>query len=368
MSNNESASSAFLQAFLTRSPTILWGGSGVGKTAAIVALGKEYGYTYDNGLFISLVGSRMEPTDLGFPVARPGERIHFDAPGIFDRILAAGEGIVFIDELNTASPQTEATLLKLFDEGVVGEEKLGPKVWVVAACNPPSIAVGAGGELSLPMRGRAVHFKWSPTPQMWAQGFKDYWGSQEALANTAWTTIRCRISNFILDHPQFFYIQPTPQEDAEMWDAENMNPAWPNPRAWDRLSRLLVGISDRDQASELLLATVGPKPHAAFIKTFVFGKYDWPALFKNTPELIHTLEQIPEDKASNAALEMVAWFRELSSDHKKVVWPAINDSLVILARRNGAAKFTQAAANLAQVRITEPLGMPPSKDFVQMFC
>ena len=135
-------------------PALVWGRPGEGKSTFVEALGGP------DFPVVTLIASIHDPTDFsGLPVHADG-RLHFAPPEwteVFDRAKA---GILFLDELTTAPPAVQASLLRVVLERKVGFHTLPDEVRVVAAANPPDMVTG-GWELSLPLLNRFVHIQWT---------------------------------------------------------------------------------------------------------------------------------------------------------------------------------------------------------------
>jgi MoxR-like ATPase len=120
-------------------PVLIWGPPGVGKTAAILALGCRLGLPVE-----VVIASIREPTDFaGLPVVHDGE-VRFAPPAWARRLAAAGKGILVLDEISTAPPAVQAALLRVVLDRVVGDLPLPPAVTIVAAANPPDMTAGGG--------------------------------------------------------------------------------------------------------------------------------------------------------------------------------------------------------------------------------
>jgi MoxR-like ATPase len=160
-------------------PVLIWGPPGVGKTAAILALGRRLGLPVE-----VVIASIREPTDFaGLPVVHDGE-VRFAPPAWARRLAAAGKGILFLDEISTAPPAVQAALLRVVLDRVVGDLPLPPAVTIVAAANPPDMTAG-GWDLAPPLANRFIHLQWRVDAGEWAAEFPHYWGDPPPFP--AWT-------------------------------------------------------------------------------------------------------------------------------------------------------------------------------------
>lgn len=116
-------------------PVLLWGEPGIGKTAALTQLADDLGLP-----LTTVIASVHEPSDFsGLPVVGddPAEQgVPMAPPDWAVRLVRAGHGLLFLDELSTAPPAVQAALLRLVLERRVGALQLPPGVRIVAAANP----------------------------------------------------------------------------------------------------------------------------------------------------------------------------------------------------------------------------------------
>src|SRR3984885_1975060 len=130
--DNPTASEALSIAISAGVPVLLWGSPGTGKTSAVLGLAERSGWPCE-----VVIGSIREPTDFGgLPVVVEGE-VRLAPPSWAKRLVAAGYGLLFLDELTTAPPAVQAAMLRVVLERVVGDLVLPEDVRVVAAANPP---------------------------------------------------------------------------------------------------------------------------------------------------------------------------------------------------------------------------------------
>lgn len=135
-------------------PIFLWGAPGIGKSSIIkqIAAKKEIA-------FIDLRLSLMDPTDLkGIPFYDKHEHSAVWAPPSF--LPREGEGILFLDELNSAPPAVQASAYQLILDRKVGEYELPEGFSIVAAGNRESDR-GVVYRMALPLANRFVHLEMS---------------------------------------------------------------------------------------------------------------------------------------------------------------------------------------------------------------
>ena len=154
-------------------PVLLWGEPGIGKTAALTQLAAALDLP-----LTTVIASVHEPSDFsGLPVVGddPAEQgVPMAPPDWAVRLVRAGRGLLFLDELSTAPPAVQAALLRLVLERRVGALQLPPGVRIVAAANPRSSAAD-GWELSPPLANRFVHLQWTHDHEVVVRGLGGTW-------------------------------------------------------------------------------------------------------------------------------------------------------------------------------------------------
>ena len=212
-------------------PVILWGPPAIGKTAYIYALAKAL----DEHLEV-VIASLREPSDfLGLPI-RKGEEVIMAPPSWARRLRDHGSGLVVFDEITTAPPAVQATLLRVVLERVVGDLELPPGVKILAIANPADEA--GGWDLSLPLTNRFLHIQAEELDsEAWARGLISGWDVKpnimgkfvvdEAMKLRA----RSEIGGFLNHRPELMLQKP--KSDSK--DKES----WPSPRSWEMAARLL---------------------------------------------------------------------------------------------------------------------------------
>lgn len=224
-------------------PTLIWGPPGIGKTAYINSLGKAMNLPVEVE-----IGSTREPSDFGYSVVTQ-DGLKKVPPGWAIRLEKQGRGILFLDELSTASPSVQAAMLRVVHERDVGDLKLPDAVSIVAAANPPEMAAG-GWDLTAPMANRFCHLYWNPSYKNWVEGMISGWPEPEITKLPSnWEKKLPETKNMIasfINHKPTSLNQPPKEESLA-------GKAWPSGRTWDMAARLLAAsfsISTGDKTDE----------------------------------------------------------------------------------------------------------------------
>ncbi|MGW7450797.1 AAA family ATPase [Streptomyces sp. NPDC054787] len=241
-------------------PVLLWGEPGIGKTAALTQLAA----TLDLPL-TTVIASVHEPSDFsGLPIVGddPAEQgVPMAPPDWAVRLVRAGRGLLFLDELSTAPPAVQAALLRLVLERRIGALQLPPGVRIVAAANPRSSAAD-GWELSPPLANRFVHLQWTHDHEVVVRGLGGTWpvatlprldpGKLPAAVDFA----RRAVCGLLAARPAL--VHRLPGNEARRGGA------WPSPRSWDMTVCLIAFAtaagSSREVLSSLVRGTVGDGP------------------------------------------------------------------------------------------------------------
>nr|WP_236060471.1 MoxR family ATPase [Actinacidiphila acididurans] len=241
-------------------PVLLWGEPGIGKTAALTQLAAALELP-----LTTVIASVHEPSDFsGLPVvgADPAEQgVPMAPPDWAVRLVKAGRGLLFLDELSTAPPAVQAALLRLVLERRIGALKLPPGIRIVAAANPRSSAAD-GWELSPPLANRFVHLQWTHDHEVVVRGLGGTWPratlprlDPEKLA-PAVDFARRAVCGLLAARPGLVHRLPN-REGAR-------GGPWPSPRSWEMTLCLIAFAtaagSARDVLSLLVRGTVGDGP------------------------------------------------------------------------------------------------------------
>ncbi|MFF0536495.1 AAA family ATPase [Streptomyces coelicoflavus] len=241
-------------------PVLLWGEPGIGKTAALTQLATALDLP-----LTTVIASVHEPSDFsGLPVVGddPAEQgVPMAPPDWAVRLVRAGRGLLFLDELSTAPPAVQAALLRLVLERRIGALRLPPGVRIVAAANPRSSAAD-GWELSPPLANRFVHLQWTHDQDVVVRGLGGTWpratlpSLDPAALGEAVRYARRAVCEFLTARPGLVHRLPGGET--------RRGGAWPSPRSWEMTLCLIAFAtaagSSREVLSLLVRGTVGDGP------------------------------------------------------------------------------------------------------------
>ncbi|MFF8833694.1 AAA family ATPase [Streptomyces sp. NPDC015131] len=241
-------------------PVLLWGEPGIGKTAALTRLAESLGLP-----LTTVIASVHEPSDFsGLPVVGDDPEVRgvpMAPPQWAVRLVRAGKGLLFLDELSTATPAVQAALLRVVLERRVGALRLPPGVRIVAAANPRASAAD-GWELSPPLANRFVHLHWVHDQDVVVRGLGGVWPRAELprLAPErlpeAVDLARRAVCGFLTARPTLIHRLPGTES--------RRGGAWPSPRSWEAALTLLAFATAAGASREVLAAlirgTVGDGP------------------------------------------------------------------------------------------------------------
>ncbi|MGY2089608.1 AAA family ATPase [Nocardia gipuzkoensis] len=241
-------------------PVLLWGEPGIGKTAALTQLAADLDLP-----LTTVIASVHEPSDFsGLPIIGddPAENgVPMAPPDWAVRLVRAGRGLLFLDELSTAPPAVQAALLRLVLERRIGNIQLPRGVRIVAAANPRSSAAD-GWELSPPLANRFVHLQWTHDHDVVVRGLGGTWPhatlprlAPEKLSEAV-AFARRAVCVLLAARPALVHQLPSAET--------RRGGPWPSPRSWEMTLRLIAfataACSSREVLSLLVRGTVGDGP------------------------------------------------------------------------------------------------------------
>lgn len=183
---------------------MIWGAPGIGKSSIVEQLAKE------NSLeFVDLRLSQLAPTDLrGLPVAIDGLSKWYPP----DFLPRAGEGILFLDEINMAVPTMQGMAQQLILDRKIGSYEV-PEGWFIWAAGNRKEDRASVFDMPTPLSNRFLHLQVEPD----IESFKAF-----AIAKG----VNEQIIAFLSFRPNLLH-----KVDAHQ-------PAWCSPRSWIMASAL----------------------------------------------------------------------------------------------------------------------------------
>lgn len=238
---------------------LLYGHPGVGKTASISAMARQWGYHTE-----VVVGSNREPQDfLGLPYENDGMTAYLDVDWA-RRAADANKAIVFFDEFSTGG-ETFKAMLRVLGERVVGNLEMPDTVSFIAACNPVDIAVD-GTDLPGPIANRFVHLDWHFDAEEWLTNVTSdfqaiaYDSLSTHITDADRTATKAMFSAYL--NARRDRINPGQPDDPTQ-----ASRAWPSPRSWTYAMNLVAELDPGDNEAWLLALTgaVGERDATAFL-------------------------------------------------------------------------------------------------------
>src|SRR5579859_1220966 len=221
-----------------KQPVFIWGGPGIGKSAVVRQVAED--------LAVPLQDVRallLDPVDLrGLPFLGTDGRSKWATPEFLPQ---DGAGILFLDELNAAPAMVQASCYQLVLDRKLGEYTV-PDGWAIIAAGNRDSDRGATTRMPTPLRNRFVHLEFEVDVQEWSE-----WALQAGMRPEVIAFLRFRpdlLSQF--------------DRDAN---------AFPSPRSWSFVSKILDGATSPETEHQLIAGTVGQgaaTEFAAFLATY----------------------------------------------------------------------------------------------------
>jgi hypothetical protein len=210
VSPNE-AKSAIRKCMKKNRPVFMWGPPGIGKSDIVKQLGEEQGRRV-----IDVRLSLWEPTDIkGIPFYNSTKGSMEWAPPMEFPSDPDDDSILFLDELNSAAPATQAAAYQLILNRRVGAYQLPPKVSIVAAGNRESDK-GVTYRMPAPLANRFLHLELRVDYEDWH----------------SWA-----VKNHV--HEQVVGYVGFAKQDLYDFDPKSSSKSFATPRSWSFVSELL---------------------------------------------------------------------------------------------------------------------------------
>jgi len=221
-----------------RQPVFLWGGPGIGKSAVIRQLAAALSMPLRDVRVLLL-----DPVDLrGLPFLGSDGRSKWATPEFLPQ---DGAGILFLDELNAAPAMVQASCYQLVLDRKLGEYTL-PAGWAIIAAGNRDSDRAVTTRMPTPLRNRFVHLDFEVDMQEWSE-----WAIRAGVRPEVIAFLRFR---------------------AELLNAFDRDAnAFPSPRSWEFVSRILESQPEPGIEHELFAGAVGSgaaTEFSAFLRMF----------------------------------------------------------------------------------------------------
>ena len=221
--------------FEQKVPTFLWGAPGIGKSSIVkqIADSKKIG-------FIDLRLALMDPTDLkGIPFYdKDSHSALWASPAFLPR---EGEGILFLDELNSAPPSVQASAYQLILDRKVGEYEL-PDGWAIVSAGNREGDRGVTYRMPSPLANRFVHFEMEVDVDDWR-----FWAYESEI-----------------DEKIIAYISYK-NEHLFTFDAKNDSKSFATPRSWEYVDKILKSNISEELLLETISGTISKEVAVGFL-------------------------------------------------------------------------------------------------------
>jgi hypothetical protein len=213
----------------TDTPLFIHGSPGIGKSYIVADVAEK------NGLeLVDVRLSQMDPVDLrGVPAIREEQTVWM--PPVFFPKDADSEGILFLDELNSAPPSVQAAIYQLVLNRRMGEYDL-PEGWRIICAGNRVSDRGVVFRLPTPLANRMVHLH----VQARFDDFKLF-ALKEKLHHF--------VIGFLGFRPDLLSTEPVVEDDS--------NPAFATPRSYHMLSNILKSNTDIAKIAPVIYGTIG---------------------------------------------------------------------------------------------------------------
>ena len=211
-------------------PVFMWGPPGIGKSDIIKQLGDEQAREV-----IDVRLSLWEPTDIkGIPYYNSNENTMTWAPPAELPTNPDSTAILFLDELNSAAPATQAAAFQLVLNRRVGTYVLPKGVAIVAAGNRETDK-GVTYRMPAPLANRFLHLELRTDYEDWQE-----WAVKNRL------------------HEQVVGYLGFAKQDLYDFDPKSASRAFATPRSWSFVSELLEDDDVSDNTlTDLIAGAVG---------------------------------------------------------------------------------------------------------------
>ncbi len=186
-------------------PVMIWGPPGVGKSQLVAEIANQH-----NVPLVDVRLSQLEPTDLrGIPFKEDG-MVEWAVPRLLPDAKRHGpKGILFLDEITSATPAVSAAAYQLILDRCLGEYRVPPG-WVIFAAGNRQGDRGVTYSMPSPLANRFTHFTFDVNVDDWVT-----WAHLNDIDE--------RVIAFLRFRPELLFdFDPTIEQVA-----------FPTPRSWE---------------------------------------------------------------------------------------------------------------------------------------
>jgi len=221
----------------TDTPLFIHGSPGIGKSYIVADVAEKHGLE-----LVDVRLSQMDPVDLrGVPAIKDDQTVWM--PPVFFPKDPDSEGILFLDELNSAPPSVQAAIYQLVLNRRMGEYVL-PKGWRIVCAGNRVSDRGVVFRLPTPLANRMVHLSVEAR-------FEDF----KRFAIT--TGLHPFVIGFLGFRPDLLSTEPVVEDDA--------NPAFATPRSYHMLSNILKANEAINTIAPVIYGTIGYSAGIEFV-------------------------------------------------------------------------------------------------------
>lgn len=275
------------QLIIKKLPVFIWGAPGIGKSSIVKEIAQK-----NDLAFIDLRLSLLDPTDLkGIPFFDEKNREGVWAkPSFLPRENDESQGILFLDEINTAPPAVQASAYQLILDRRVGEYQL-PEGWSIIAAGNRENDRGVVYKMPPPLANRFVHFEMEVDFEDWKA-----WAYSKKIDPSI-------IAFLAFDKEMLFTFDPTSNEKS-----------FATPRSWEYVDTIIKSGIPGELILDSISGAVGREGAINYI-SFRRVMHQLPDLFSILEGRITELEESSDPKLMMAlSIGLVNLLRESNDD------------------------------------------------------
>ena len=297
----------------------LWGAPGIGKSAIVKKVAKD-----NNLQLIDLRVSQLAPTDLrGCPYIKDAVT-YFAPPSFFP---TEGEGILFIDEFNMASPSMMGIAQQLILDRQVGDYVV-PEGWFIVAAGNRVEDKAAVSQMPSPVANRFIHLDVEADLESW---------KEHAIKEKTYNE---QILSFLNYRPELLFKF---NKDSK---------TWPSPRSWGMANSLLnIGLDIShavgDGAASEFYAYQSIYTHLPDLDGIIAGK-DIPA--PTEPSLMYAVcgGLVSRCKSAKDIINSAKWVNKSTTEDYTALF--MNDAQHVIQSLNAFGEFIRLMDKDAELK------------------